>query len=119
MPATSVFDNLGSGGGAFNTGDGLGIRAVVGQGPGDGGPYRRIGRGVVAGQGPVEELAAERTNPATMGSALDEPGFAPVAGMPGRRRDDDDEYRISTYVESDPNELFGNPERAVRPVIGE
>jgi hypothetical protein len=114
-----VFDELGTGGGGAGVRAGSGIRPVVDGSVGRAEPDIRAGRGTTAGPTPIEDVAGLRTGPEAVSAAAEEPGFVPMSGMAARRRDDEEECPISTYLEPDPNELFGSPERAVRPVIGE
>jgi hypothetical protein len=114
-----VFDEWVAGGRWAGAYAGSGVLPVVDGSVGRAEPDVRAGRGAVGGQAPVEDAATLRVGAATAGSASEEPGFVPMSGMAARRREDDEECRISTFLEPDPNELFGSPERAVRPVIGE
>jgi hypothetical protein len=113
-----IFDDLGAIGGQGNSGVAFGVSPLVEPGDGSGTTYRQPGQDVVDRPGPLDGPTTERTSAATGVSATEEPEFAPVAGMSSRRRDEDEEHHISAYLEPDANELFGSPERPVRPVIG-
>jgi hypothetical protein len=114
-----VFDEPGISGSGAGVRAGSGIRPVVDGSVRRAEPDIRAGRGTTGGQAPIEDVAGLRTGPEAVGATAEEPGFVPMSGMAARRRDDEEECPISTYLEPDPNELFGSPERAVRPVIGE
>lgn len=117
-PSVPIFDDLGAVGGQGNPGAAFGVGPFVEPGGGSSSTYRQPGQGVVDGPGPLDGPTTERTSTATAVSATEEPEFAPVPGMASRRSDEDEEHHISAYLEPDPNELFGSPERPVRPVIG-
>jgi hypothetical protein len=118
VPSVRGLDQPGAAAGTIEASPGWTARP-----PADGGvrpaePYFMTGRGAGSGQVLAAELATSRAGVATPSVGTD-PAIAPIPGTAGRRRDEDEECRISTYVEPDPNDLFGTGERAVRPVIGE
>jgi len=123
MPNVAVFDQLGAGSLSAKPIGRSGARQATGSDPGRDDSRRPNDPRLTDGEPDptrtppsVEETSVESSTP-----VADNTEFAPMAGTPTHRRadDEDEEHRITTYEEPDPYDLFGIPERAVLPVIGE